>query len=1507
MVEVGQIRIRISGDASSFYREMKSVQREGAAAGTSVKSSFRDMGASANGLNSLSDSTNKLAESTQRSDAALKTENATLAQSQGQVKQFSAAEQQAAQSTAQATQATDRQTDSLRKMGEQQAAAKQTAKGLSDAGDSAKKIDTEGSPALRAFTAVLEHAAEALAGFLATELGLKRFAAMLASQVPTFAAHGASVTTWADRLANAYRVVRLALAPTAFTAATIAAGVVAEKIAEATYREGGELEKESITSGLNRERITPGELQALDLAGGRKNQSSYLQLFNAAKSADLTSDVAQQVFTEQPSFASAAQSRNLRDIAEAMTNIKDPADRARAALAIFGSDGEKALSLLNAKFVENSDRVKDWGLVYSEDTRRNIMEFRDDIKSLGDSFTQFSGILHDSLTGAKMELVTFFAYVYAQLKGGSLTGVLNAPLFTAQLAARQFGATLPGPDALGIQSGLRGAAAVLGADVRGPGHPENGPLLNLMPSFMQLADEQTRREMQRNLQFDLKRLGSAGNFAQTMIGQSGTLQDLDVVNSQSNDLEGLRNKLSVQRERRSQIIREYFETGPDGKLRFKENTTQVQRASATESLISAEGGIKQTNAQIESAEKAQRDAEKAAEQAKQARLITQGKLSELRTDVTNSAMTLANAGQTVENPQVKAATESAKVISELDAVLARHGRSLDEATKAQIRMLESTKALNLAEAEWQNKLALTSATIAQRTRSQQLLTDAIGKGYEAQKKARVETQLLEYFGPQLEERRRTNPEDVERVQRQLEGLEDKTHLTQVAETTDKLHDQIEAEKSLSAVQQQGAEAVRLVTLAYRLRDLAAQPGTKDQIKAEIDLANAQKANASGANISRINQETQATERLTAAQVQGAAAVREAELQNRIEQIRRDVPAAQQPAEIQAVTSQATAQHQQEVTTEALRTGIAYQNQLESIDEQITALNKLKATQGDTLAIEISLHSLEQERTRVLSEQVLVLGTAKDGMQAFFREMASGAHSTAQDVHDVFASAFDGINDELAKLVSGQKTSWASFFQGISAELTKMALQRIEANIAAKFFPPNAPPGAPSVQGATLPPPSTPQGGLRGALAGIFGGAQPASGKRDGNTPASALFVTMAMPGTAPTAISGPASDIGSAGIAELGNAYRDSAPESSQSSAAIERAGSISRAAAQLSSATPFGGIAGEVSQGVTIASAIRKARRQRVAETDTPDDLSTVEGILQAGVKYGVEPQPYHGQSFRGVSADALRALRAERANADFSLERLPSGLIQRTPTPDTGGLAGLSQEDAANLGDFDNSELGELDNSSAGTFPDLGMDAAADKLSEVKGSNTDWGGLAIGIGAMTLGLLERVFNKPKNRHLSFASVAPFGDKSWEGFRAAGGPVTKGKVSVVGEKGPELFVPKESGTIIPNHKLSGFQFGGYRADGGMVSPSVAYIGGERGPELFLSASDSMANATSMAQRTSGGSGGSNQPNVTIYTGTNNGVEMEQRVRQGLDAYHASSVRTAVTSMREGDLRRPTK
>lgn len=59
------------------------------------------------------------------------------------------------------------------------------------------------------------------------------------------------------------------------------------------------------------------------------------------------------------------------------------------------------------------------------------------------------------------------------------------------------------------------------------------------------------------------------------------------------------------------------------------------------------------------------------------------------------------------------------------------------------------------------------------------------------------------------------------------------------------------------------------------------------------------------------------------------------------------------------------------------------------------------------------------------------------------------------------------------------------------------------------------------------------------------------------------------------------------------------------------------------------------------------------------------------------------------------------------------------------------------------------------------------------------------------------------------FGTGAAFGNQDFGGFFAAGGSPPVGKVSIVGERGPELFVPNTAGRIVPNHELASGAGGG--------------------------------------------------------------------------------------------------
>jgi len=75
---------------------------------------------------------------------------------------------------------------------------------------------------------------------------------------------------------------------------------------------------------------------------------------------------------------------------------------------------------------------------------------------------------------------------------------------------------------------------------------------------------------------------------------------------------------------------------------------------------------------------------------------------------------------------------------------------------------------------------------------------------------------------------------------------------------------------------------------------------------------------------------------------------------------------------------------------------------------------------------------------------------------------------------------------------------------------------------------------------------------------------------------------------------------------------------------------------------------------------------------------------------------------------------------------------------------------------------------------------------------------------GTSSLGdMLGNIANKLTDMLIDMAISAAFSGFKFPGF-ASGGRPPVGKPSIVGEKGPELFVPRQSGTIIPNDQLGG-------------------------------------------------------------------------------------------------------
>lgn len=395
----------------------------------------------------------------------------------------------------------------------------------------------------------------------------------------------------------------------------------------------------------------------------------------------------------------------------------------------------------------------------------------------------------------------------------------------------------------------------------------------------------------------------------------------------------------------------------------------------------------------------------------------------------------------------KAFGEAQKAIVETNRALERHNTHLSEAQKGQILAAERTIVSAEAEAEWRTRLVAANTSIADRIKSQELLTAAIGKGYEATRAANVETRLMQELGQHANDPAwmTAHSGDIAGLRSAYQREFDAQNAEQSARATDRLRDEIELEQALAAVQARGAEAVREAALAVQLRQLAEKGATKEQIQAEIELFNARQANATAADVAKINERIEATHRLTDAILGGAEAERRAALENKYAEVRRTgdeaIPGVVGIGQKELAERTAdAAERQRQITAEALRTGLEYQNQIELIDQQIAALEKLKQERGDILAIELSLRDLENQRLKALAEESLRLRGLRDGVRAFFLDMQRDAKSAAEIVYESLHSALDRVSSHLAKLFTGQKTNWSAAFKELGEQMVESTVK-----------------------------------------------------------------------------------------------------------------------------------------------------------------------------------------------------------------------------------------------------------------------------------------------------------------------------------------------------------------------------------------------------------------------------------------------------------------------------------
>jgi hypothetical protein len=257
------------------------------------------------------------------------------------------------------------------------------------------------------------------------------------------------------------------------------------------------------------------------------------------------------------------------------------------------------------------------------------------------------------------------------------------------------------------------------------------------------------------------------------------------------------------------------------------------------------------------------------------------------------------------------------------------------------------------------------------------------------------------------------------------------------------------ENALAMAIRQGAEAVQQANAQAQaeneLKNLDAS-AAEIAARAEEILAEAKaKAHvAATQSIQDKSYELEAQRRLTAAYLQGVEATRLAELQNKIAAINRSAASpADKSAQIQQATLQSQLQLQENIAKAAGQAANAEKDRITFLQQTLAALKTM-----DQAAPEVSaaIKQTSKEIVELQDKMAMATGLPMAGMRSFFDEMSINTRTAAQEVNDVLGKAFEGLNDQMAKALTGQKTNWKGMFEGLSTSTAKSAMKQGEGAI-----------------------------------------------------------------------------------------------------------------------------------------------------------------------------------------------------------------------------------------------------------------------------------------------------------------------------------------------------------------------------------------------------------------------------------------------------------------------------
>jgi hypothetical protein len=479
----------------------------------------------------------------------------------------------------------------------------------------------------------------------------------------------------------------------------------------------------------------------------------------------------------------------------------------------------------------------------------------------------------------------------------------------------------------------------------------------------------------------------------------------------------------------------------------------------------------------------------------------QNKLAEIEAAIASARKRMEGIGmgelaKSIADGKAKA-LEAIAEVEKAERRLNANAKGLTQPQKQNITDKEVILAQVEAEDKWKTKLSEATAKVNDQTLSQKMLTDAIGKGYAAVKSAAVETSVMKEVGAERYQdflKNGANAADVMAVRAATAAAYEENHRREMAETGQTLKEQTELSVRLAQVQYLGEQAVRLATLQHTLELMRQKGASQELLDAETRRFAAERENDISKSVADINVKIEAIDRMAAAELRGAAAVRQAALENKIADIRRQGDQAIPGVigigqkELATRTEDFKAQNE-EIAKSAGERINEFNNSIAKLNNEKALLEAVLELHKGDLDTMRALRDVEDARLKIAVQYELSQRSAAAGLRAFFLEMQEQAKSAAAIMYDALNKALDDVADNMARLLSAEKTDWAKMFKQIGQEMEK---QSIKAGL---------------------------QQGL-GQLGKVLGVKIPGAlqGKNDGSSPDKALWVRMLTgqaPGTTP--------------------------------------------------------------------------------------------------------------------------------------------------------------------------------------------------------------------------------------------------------------------------------------------------------------------------------------------------------------------------------------------------------